>query len=747
MDQPNTQNSPPVLAGSMFVAGLASALASVWLSRFDLAGFVEQRITRASGGISGETDAWLRNTNFAGALLIAGLALAGLGVLYFLSRKSFLRSFQRLAAIDPPGSRVLAAIACAAVLLYYLPTLGSGYFRYDDFDFLSVAQSKTLWDAIWLPHGDHVYLLTRAAAFVGYHIFGVATWPWNLWLLLTFCGALVAGLLLLGELGVSRPARLVFVVLVIFWSPWAEMMSGYYLLNPYMVIAALSLCAAWCYLRWRRKGGKLEAFGIAASCLLAPLIDVSGVYVFGVCGVFLACDFAAGATNGGLRSWLRQHRSLLTGLAFAVAVSGCVLIYAYRVAHPGTFLSMAHEHARTGPQFVRDLAYLFDVGVLLSMVTPFVYARIPAAVLGTLATMVFVVWLVILIFAFRSAGKPRRLAMVAMLMTILGVCLMVNLGRPPAETWIVRWAAKHVCPAYIWSCVLLAACWDTLWLKVTEARRLLVGEITVTVLALFLAAQTAFGLLGMAVSFPPFGYPAGIRDAVRRRSAVEALSRQVADRMATLPGDSAVVPTLDGKFINAAYPSLFIYNLSIYRPFFSDSAAGLDFVRNPAMQSWDTSSVRTVPVLRDAVSPDFIRLLAEDPVLKAFYFESVSMVATSKQMEVQTTGGTTFESNGSTPIVVREQPWDPEKAPRLQIEVRTAANSHPEGITVNVVFWSELAKSDWAGSFVLQSQPGVITEVDLRQVYAFSLSNHVSNLRVMPEMPGTYWIRLATAEE
>jgi hypothetical protein len=59
------------------------------------------------------------------------------------------------------------------------------------------------------------------------------------------------------------------------------------------------------------------------------------------------------------------------------------------------------------------------------------------------------------------------------------------------------------------------------------------------------------------------------------------------------------------------------------------------------------------------------------------------------------------------------------------------------------VFWSERLNADWRGTVVLHGSAGVESEVDLRQVYAFSLSHRVARLRVILPIPGRYWIRLA----
>ena len=85
----------------------------------------------------------------------------------------------------------------------------------------------------------------------------------------------------------------------------------------------------------------------------------------------------------------------------------------------------------------------------------------------------------------------------------------------------------------------------------------------------------------------------------------------------------------------------------------------------------------------------------------------------------------------------------PETAPRLRLVMRTIDGSAPQEIPVAVVFWSQCLNADWRGTLVLRRTAGYAAEVDLRQVYAFSLSTRVADLRLLLTKPGRYWFRLA----
>ncbi|HEX2862524.1 MAG TPA: hypothetical protein VHN79_12835, partial [Lacunisphaera sp.] len=436
MPAPESRSSgaPPVLASFLLGGGLACAAAGLWLRGGDVTGWVERKIAGARGSMSAETAAWLQDNPPSSLLLLAGLALAGLGGLYLFLRSRLQPGLARLSA--GTNAKWDCAVAGLVVIAWYFPTLPSGYFRYDDFELLTVARESGFRATLWQPHGDHVLPLTRVLAWAGLTFFGTSAWPYNLWLWLSMVGVVIAGMLLLTEMKVSRPARWIFAGLVIFWNPWAEMMTGYYILSTYLLIAVLGLAAAWCYLRWRRSGGTHWAAALAGCVLLAPLVDVSGAYVIGLAGVFLARDLADRPGANGFRAWLHEHRRVLGGLALATTISGACLLHAYRVVNPGVFLGMAGGEQRTLFQLARDLGYLLGAGTLLSMATPFVYARLPAALLGALTAAVCLPALFYFGAAWRAADRSRRLLLGAIFLVVLGAGLMVALGRAPTDTWI-----------------------------------------------------------------------------------------------------------------------------------------------------------------------------------------------------------------------------------------------------------------------------------------------------------------------
>jgi hypothetical protein len=741
--------SPPVLVLFLVMAGLVCLAAAFCFARFDVASLVELRLTGAQGAVSPETSAWLRGPTLHRGLAWTGIALVGLAIL--AGRWRPVLGQLVTAPTGPPVLRpwTVPLLAVLAVLVQYYPTLTAGYFRYDDFEFVGVARDGAFWSALWQPHGDHVLPLTRVLFWLAYHLFGVTAWPYSAAVLLCLAGCLVAGVLLLMELKTGVFAQLLFIALVVFWSPAAEIMSGYYILSTYLLIALLGLVAALAWLRWLRLRWTGDALLLLACAGLAPLVDLSGLYVPGICGLFCAASATRSFPNEGFRPWLAQHLSLMAGLVLVTAATLAVTWYAYVAMNPGIFLAMSGG-GRTFARTVAEYIYLVDAGLLLSMVTPFVYARLPAVLLGVLLAAVTAGGIAGFFLAWRRAEAARRRDLFTLLLIVGGICLMVTLGRHNADALAVRWAAKHVMPAYLWLCLLLCAGWDAWWAKLRSVSRLPAAELTLVAVGLFAGAQTLFGLLGMAVAFPPFGYPAEIRDALRRHAAVTTLGNELAAPLARSLGNHAIVPTLDGNYLQQRWPSLFRYNFSHYTCFFPGPAGGLQLVRNPAMQPWHTSAVQTVPVLRDAISPGFLQELHGNSVVRALYLAEVPLEpapAITTTTAARPPGGieATVPPGGRAEVALRLPAWDPEKAYRLQIAVRLADAAGSSGLSMTVVFRSECLPGDWHGSLLLLPTDSGFMEVDLRQVYAFALSPQVSDLRVIVTKPGHYWFRLAEA--
>ena len=408
---------------------------------------------------------------------------------------------------------------------------------------------------------------------------------------------------------------------------------------------------------------------------------------------------------------------------------------------------MGGSGPRSFARLAADFAYLINAGLLATFTLPFIYARVSLAVLAVACAFTLTFAATLLFAAIRRASHRERIGLAALALVLAGISLMVVLGRPSEETVVVRWAAKHVGPAFVWLCLLIAAAWHTLWKDMVGVNRRRLGELTLVALAAYGAAQTALGHLGLAVAFPPFGYPAEIRDAIDRRAGITALRQKVISPIARAAGGGPItVPTLDGPFIAAHHAGLFDYNFCTYLPFFGEAARRVILVRNAAMHPWSAPGVATVPVLRDAVSPAFVALLARDEALRSYYLAPIPL----RTRPVATPGSTAplpgLESDGTitirdagTALVLHSDAFDPETAPKLTLAVERIGGGD---VRLDVIFQSDFA-ADSGGPLVLAAGNSRAAEADLRQWYAFALSRRVSDLRLVFSEPGRYRVRAA----
>jgi hypothetical protein len=749
----------------MFACGGAGAV----LGQVDLAAFVAGRIAQARGVMSPQTAAWLHSTDFRGLMWWAAALFGAAAFMAWRLRPTWHAWLRQPAASletalggASRARHMLIAFCAFAVALRYAATLRYGYFRYDDFDLLSVAHHHPWRRACWLPHGDHFLPLTRLLASAAYALFGVTAWPYNLGVLASLAAVVIMGARLLAEFKVSCAAQLLFVALVVPWSPWGEIMAGYYILSSYTLIAALGLAAIWCYLRWRASPHRRFLWGASLCTLAATLLDISGWYVPPALGVFLAADFLHGATPRAGQGWLATHREVFVGLGLACLPGLAGAIYAYGIVNHGLFLSMGGGGVRSLPRLAGDLFYLLDVGLLVSFVTPFIYARLPLALLGGLAAIALLVWLAFMVGAVRAASRPQRIILGAIAAVLAGTCLMVNLGRPSEATMVVRWAAKHVGPSFVWLGLLIAFAWHVRWTQADAGRKIVMAELTLVGLGVFWSAQAAFGQLGLAVAFPPFGYSAEIRDAIDRRAAITEITEKIVRPIALARSQSGTVaPTLDGPYLALRYPSLFEYNLSTYTPFFVSAAPGITFIRNPAMHLWRAPDVATVSSLRVAVSPEFLELLVRNPVMRDYYFAHIPLRSTTGRNEfahqlpsgpqadgtalaLASDGTAAIISDGKYELWLRRTAFDPESSTLLRLAIDRLGPESGQGINLAVVFTTDFAATQGGGSITLAPPFDRVTEVDLRQLYAFALSRRVSDLRLIFTEPGRYRLRVAT---
>lgn len=727
----------PLLALLFGAGAVAGGIAAIFAARVDLSRPLARWLPPAQGSFSAESAAWLQQLTSPTALAGVSALAAILAVLVWRLRPASLLMRPPL----PAPRWLVPTFALWLVALNYTATLTSGFFRYDDFELIEVARTSGFWSGLWQAHGDHVLPLTRALFWIGYRLFGVNPLPYNFAVVAILLAVLLAADRLLSAEGVGLPARLACIVLVACWSPLGEIMSGYYVLSTYLLIAFLGLGAALSCRRALATDHAGAIVAVAGWLIAAALVDISGLYVSGLCAVLAVAPLSP--ANAGRETEKGRARRLAAGIGVAVGVVLLVLVYAYRQRNPGAFLSMGGDDMRSLPRLLSEFGRVFGAGTLTTFILPFFYPRLPAALLGIFLGVAIVASGLFLLAAHRAASPARRRTLVSWLTITAGITAMVALGRQSPDALVAAWPAKHVLPIYLWTCLILCLGWDSVWQGRAVLRPWL-AELFVAGLAAFLAAQTAGGLLGLAVPFPPFGYAAEIRDAERRRAAVAILREDFQPRLRRVAADSAV-PVLDGNSIHAQWPDLFRYNLSHYAAFLSDGAPPLHWVSVPGMQGWRSPQVVTVKSLRPNLTPALLAAVRSDSLLRRLYLGATGLDVEAASSAPPTAPVSLFDvevpAAGAIAIPARTGKWDPDSAFQLEIRVDRTARANSSPIPARIVFASEIAGADWWGAVNLP--PGKPVRLDLRQVYAYSLSAEVGDLRLVLLEPGHYRLRLA----
>ncbi len=746
---------------------------SFLLSALNIPLLAKRFISALNGKQSAVTLAFLDASPSSSSFLYTGIILAILGGTIFRNKIFFLKQVDKFTcyilptnsndqdrnALESQKSLGFLLLTCLCLLLsfgQYWPTLMHGYFRYDDFELIATASNYPLSEALLSVHGDHFMPLTRVFAAVSWRLFGASAGLYNFFLLLIFCLNALFGSLILNKFNVCIIGKVIFIVLLTCWSPWCVLLDGYYTLMIYTVILLFSLSSILCYLRWRATKRHRYAF-LASICVIsACLMDIAGWYTPAIFGVFLMLSFHQCSDTQDRRLWVRQHRYLIPLLATGLVLVMCWTTYCYSHVNPGKFMSMGGLGRRGFLDVLLEWGHLLSAGLLLSMGIPFVYARIPSFILLPLLALTSCSFAAVLIYASRRATQQTRLALCGMTIITLGVSLEVSLGRAAPQT--SSWPANYLCPSYFWLCMLISTAWSAIFARLNVRWHNVAAQATLVTLLLFVAAQKAVGYLGMAVDWPPIGYEAGIRDAKTRRASVRELGNSVFGSEPNQSQSPIKIPVLGGEFINTNFRSLASYDLTAYMPFLNPKSNGFTLLRAPYMQC-DNRNAVMVPSLKDAVSPEFLSALRTSQNLQNLYFANVSLRGAPfpRQGEVsasfdsienfedithQEDGSALLTSSGEGSIWVKREQWEPETAPQLRIGIQCTSEPTIQEFPIAVSFQSSFRGVTSRSQLLIHNQSNSITVVDLRQLYAFALSDTVEGLRITLVQPGRYQIWL-----
>lgn len=661
-------------------------------------------------------------------------------------RRSFLDAVR---LVDQSRKRRFLVAALAMTPFVFLTRWFGGIhgtFMYDDLDILSVVRTMPLAQSLWLVHGDVPIPLFRIFFAGMYALFGVNEAWWNLYFLSLVLAVSLTALAILIAVDTNLIVSSLFFLTTISASVWNyDPTVGYYSMSMYSQIGLLGLVGILAIIRWRLGGSFVYKWLALVVSVVAPFIHPSGAYVPMAVGGFAYVNELArpGAKWSPLRMFDADFRWLTIGLGAGLLVFAA---YFAAVVHNDAFLSMAHSPL-SAVAVIKSAWFLFSQGVALELYRSLLFPlrRADLASQG-IAAVAFA-------FAFAIGGSlnvtmVQRRTYLALLLPSVIVIIVVSLGRRlTGIDDVVNSVGKYNTYAYLWFSIANFYLLSCLVSKIPKCWR---------------EASAVLAVLIAAAVFVQYKRQDNIfrTEAIRRGQQMDHLVgvfRSYADSTAPAPMH---IPTLDGNFI---YPThavlLYRYNLAHYRPFFQGFDERLTLLRNTAMDNWGKEGTRTVPSLRDATDPAFVRALQTNSDLQSLYLDSVELeprktirpdaqplrldglAIENANVVSRTANSVSFTTAGGALAMLMPGDWDPELAHVLSMNVSAIPDKLPPGekTQFEVLFEGQLPIPYRPNRIAVPDGGGVVS-VDLLQLYSYSLNPRVGKLSLRFPQAGGYVI-------
>lgn len=723
-------------------------------------------------------DLWPTMSGTAGAvgiilLIIASLASKYRGGIYSLSLglvdkidrldEEFHTESDGFSGIKPSFFLLWICLCFVSVLILYWPSIRNGYFRYDDFEFISYFRNLPLLKTLVVVHGDHALPLYRLEVAIMYMLFGVNHVPYNVALLTLFCLTALFSVLILRELKTGQLGILLFLMQYIGWTLWGNSLTGYYCLSVYIQAALFCSVAIWSSLKWEKTGKSYYKKLFTLSVVLAVLVDLSGIYVPIAVGLFLFADFFTANRFPTMSDWFKKHLWFVWSLIIILIAYGIFLLYVYKVVNPGTFLSMNSANVVAGAKAkssnVLQLYLFLTNGLVLSTLFS-CYNIVPPKILMLInAIVLFAMTALTYYLSKQSADTSFKTYCFGIIAIILVIGIMVTTGRQSTGLNFV-WPAKYSGPAYMWFCVLTAFCWNAVWKSTDRAYRPIVLQLAMIFVIAMLVLRVPYRYND--IGNPSYYY--FISGAVNRYAAVSELRDKLIKPLFAGNVSEVSIPTLDGKFINSEYDQLFEYNLSHYLSFIEPDGKRLVLYRNRHMQEWGKTGVTSVPDLRRNISSNFMNVFNQSGYLQHMYTKSTplsykechdtcnpnttvmqNMVFDAKSIELRKDGSLMITSNGRTKMKVTHGKWDPQVRHVLSVDVTyTGQRSiQPE---LGVWFDGDMNIPYSVYQLKIDTFSSGCKTIDLLQLPAYSLNSTVGDIEVRFPDSGDYIVKMVKFE-
>ncbi|MCM2375244.1 hypothetical protein [Aporhodopirellula aestuarii] len=642
---------------------------------------------------------------------------------------------------------VLLSILCWGAYFW------NGYFRYDDFEVVSICGDGSFWDQLFVVHGDHTLPLFRIEMWVLLQSFGTEPFVYNLFYFLIFVAVPVVTFFLFREFRIGDGASYLFLVLFVTWLGWPHLVAGYYILSVYLQAVLFTSAAVLFLQKYLAMHRKRDAILSLVMASLALAIELAGVIVIPILVVFLIAGFRR---EFGVKQFVRLNCGYLTAFVLLVVGVCSYLWYVFRVLYPGRFLVMAGASGES-EGFIGLVSRSYLVlrnGIVhtlsgLNLLDLSDDSRLGDVVLLGLIVMVALACRVAWLSGRQSVVKFLLAASVCM----LGAIVMTAIGRPQGAVF------KHVVIVFYWFSVVVAV-GLAVSISAIKDRSIRLGLFVLPIVLCFLPP------LLMHFQYPSSQLTAArynLIDARARRLQLGELANLLLGPLADVPGERRI-PTLDGNYLFAKFGSgLYKYDMSFYRHHIGLSNDRVVLYRNQAMSSWTAPSVQTADDLRDVVDSRFKKQLKASPSLRELYLQPI--VLGDRNSGIANLGEylaePIFHTATELPVTLDEQNHDSAifagaitTSGGLLLSLNAKVLNRQEG-ELQIYFTNDFAANgplgriligleEAEGVFQMDASGIVDIEVALDQIYAFSLSESISECRIQVE--GSQVIQIDSVE-
>ncbi len=488
--------------------------------------------------------------------------------------------------------RDAAGAALALTALFHGRALWRGYYRWDDFAFLQMADRTALAENLFAPHNDHLLPLWRLEVEALYGLFGLSPVGYIVVTLLSFAAMLALLERFLAARAVSLHGRWLALAVASSWASWAELTSGYFTLTVYLQIVAIFFAAVAAERRARADGGGGWLALMGALALVAIGLDVSGFWVVLAVPVVALAD---GDWQSGTRAQsLRRFAPSLSVCAAVFMGAALATVTAVKLWYPGLAVTGADQSASLVDRVT--VAGAATGSVMLATWRALDYAIPGSPLLPVLHVLLVGTTALALVLGWRQTSRGHRQLVIALGLVILMHALMVAAGRPflPAE-----FPAKHIGIAFLMFVAAVAVLWPS-----GSGRRATGQRVVVAVITLVLVSQLAANVFAARRGYPVTAKVELWLASERKRSVTMLRDSIIAPLLAA---GVTSIPTVPVGPLEAATKDLRFYDLSVYRPFFGiPDGDGIRFVRDATMpHSVVEAGVEVVPDVWVAAGPRF----------------------------------------------------------------------------------------------------------------------------------------------